>query len=254
MSSIPSPYYSSMSSAGSAFTEGNPVLAYHKLGPRPRRVRLKGLYASTQLFSAQLKELQQAGYRSGSLTDCAGAHQSGRIVITFDDGYLNVLQHGLRPLAQFGFKAIQFLPADLLGRSNEWDVAAGEAPETIMNIEQVREWLAAGHDIGSHTLNHPYLTQLSATQAREQILASKKKLEDTFARPIEHFCYPYGDWNPAIRDLVAAAGYRTACTTATGANTADTSPFELKRFTVRYQSRNLKTLRETIRRGWRQWF
>jgi peptidoglycan/xylan/chitin deacetylase (PgdA/CDA1 family) len=254
MSSPPSPYYTSMSSAGSTLAEGNPILAYHKLGPRPRRVRLKGLYASTRLFSAQLKELQQAGYKSGSLNECAGPHQPGRIVITFDDGHVNVLRHGLAPLARFGFRAVQFLPADLLGRCNEWDVAVGEAPEAIMSVEQVREWLAAGHDIGSHTLDHPYLTQLSAAKAREQVFASKKKLEDTFSRPIEHFCYPYGDWNPAVRDLVAAAGYRTACTTMTGVNTADTSPFELKRFTVRYRSRNLKTLRATVRRTWRQWF
>jgi peptidoglycan/xylan/chitin deacetylase (PgdA/CDA1 family) len=53
---------------------------------------------------------------------------------------------------------------------------------------------------------HPFLTRLSAAQAREEIAGNKKKLEDRFSRPVRHFCFPYGDWNPAVRDLVAAAG------------------------------------------------
>ena len=32
-------------------------------------------------------------------------------------------------------------------------------------------------------------------------------------KPIAHFCYPYGDWNEPVRDLVMEAGYLTACTT-----------------------------------------
>ena len=247
-------YYSSLPTFREVFKVGNPILTYHKLGPRPQRVRLKGLYASAKMFSSQLGELQQAGYTTGSLTDCILQHQPGRIVITFDDGYVNVLRYGLLPLARFRYKAIQFLPANLLGRFNEWDVAVGEAREAIMDVAQVREWLAAGHDIGSHTLDHPYLTKLPTAEAREQISASKKKLEDVFSRPIEHFCYPYGDWNPVVRDFVAEAGYRTACTTNPGVNLPTDSPLALKRFTARYASRNLKNLRKTLLRGWGKWF
>jgi len=245
-------YYSSLAPFRKLFELGYPVLTYHKLGPRPARVRLKGLYVSTKLFGRQLAELRAAGYTSGSLADCAGPRQPRQIVITFDDGYVNVLRYGVQPLAAQGFRAIQFLPVNFLGQRNEWDVAVGEAPEAIMDAAQVREWLAAGHTIGSHTLDHPRLTQLPVAAAREQILSSRKKLEDLFAVAIEHFCYPYGDWNPAVRDLVAEAGYRTACTTGAGVNVAGSSPFELKRFTARYPSRNLKNLRETLRRGWRR--
>jgi len=168
-------------------------------------------------------------------------------VLTFDDGYVNVLRYGLEPLASTGFKAIQFLVADLLGSCNQWDVPQGEAAEPMMDPVQIREWLAAGHDIGSHTLTHPHLTQLPPALAREEITASRKKLEDLFGRAIEHFCYPYGDWNEAVRDVVAAAGYKTACTTDCGVNKATDSPFALKRFTARYPSRNLKSLWSRVR-------
>jgi peptidoglycan/xylan/chitin deacetylase (PgdA/CDA1 family) len=234
-------YYSNLAPFRAVFNEGNPILTYHKLGPRPGRVRLKGLYISRGLFARQLRELSSAGFKSGSLAACAGA-RTGGLVITFDDGYVNVLQHGLELLAKTGFRAVQFLPANLLGKVNEWDVPLGEAPEQIMDVAQVRDWISAGHDIGSHTLTHPYLTKLTPDQANEEISASRKKLQDLFGRATEHFCYPFGDWNEKVRDLVQEAGYRTASTTVPGVNTIADSPFALKRFTARYRSRTLKSV------------
>ncbi len=240
-------YYSALAPFREVFAQGNPVLTYHKLGPRPRQVRIKGLYLSQSLFSRQLRELRAAGYSSGSLVDCAGPRVPWKIVITFDDGYVNVLRYGLQPLASHGFKAVQFLVADLLGKCNEWDVPLGEAAEPMMDAAQVKDWLAAGQDIGSHTLTHPYLTRLPLPKACEEVAASRKKLQDIFQRPIEHFCYPYGDWNEEVRDLVQGAGYGTACTTEAGINTAEVSPFALKRFTARYPSRSLKAMWRRLR-------
>lgn len=241
-------YYSGLAPFHQVFEKGNPVLTYHKLGPRPGRVRIKGLYLSRRLFWRQLRELRSAGYASGTLEDCAGPKTGKRVVITFDDGYLNVLRYGLEPLASTGFKAVQFLVANLLGDCNEWDVPLGEAPEKMMDVAQVRDWIAAGHDIGSHTLTHPFLTQVSPATAREEITASRKKLENLFGRPVTHFCYPYGDWDDRVRDLVAAAGYRTACTTEAGINAPGISPLALKRFTARYASRSLRDLWSRLRR------
>ncbi|HWI58453.1 MAG TPA: polysaccharide deacetylase family protein, partial [Bacillota bacterium] len=240
-------YYSRLAPFRQWFEQGQPILMYHKLGPRPGRVRLKGLYVSQSLFARQLQELQLAGFRSGRLEACLGPSTEKRVVLTFDDGYQNVLRHGLEPLAQTRFRAITFLVAGRLGQHNDWDVRAGEAPEPLMDKAQVQEWLAAGHDIGSHTLTHPFLTQLPRAQAQEEISASRKKLEDLFGRPIEHFCYPYGDWNPGVRDLVQEAGYKTACTTLAGLNSAADSLFVLKRFLVRYPSRSLKAMWARLR-------
>jgi peptidoglycan/xylan/chitin deacetylase (PgdA/CDA1 family) len=236
-------YYTALAPFRERFEAGNPILTYHKVGPRPPRARIKGLYLSPELFRRQMEELRAAGFTNGSLAACAGPRAGRRIVITFDDGHVNVLRHTLAPLAEAQFQAVQFLVTDLLGRCNDWDVPLGEAPEPMMDATQVREWLAAGHYIGSHTLTHPYLTQLLPAKAREEITASRKKLEDLFGRPVEHFCYPFGDWNEAVRDLVIAAGYATACTTDSGVNDEQTSPFALKRFTARYASRNWRNLR-----------
>jgi peptidoglycan/xylan/chitin deacetylase (PgdA/CDA1 family) len=153
-----------------------------------------------------------------------------------------VLRHGLEPLAENGFRAIQFLVAGFLGRRSEWQAQYGEVLEPLMDASQVREWLAAGHEIGAHTLTHPWLTRVSELEAREEIRGSRLRLEDLFGVPVRHFCYPYGDWNPAVRDLVQEAGFATACTVEFGVNAAATPHFELRRVTARYRSRNLRNL------------
>lgn len=223
------------------FAQGQPILMYHKLGPRPRHVRLRGLYVDAGLFKRQLAELQAAGFRS-TLPGQPPGDASPSISITFDDGFTNVFRHGLQPLCDHGFQAIEYLVAGQLGGQNQWEIAEGEAAQPLMDKGQVREWLAAGQAIGSHTLTHQWLTRIAPAAAREEISASKKRLEDTFGIAVEHFCYPYGDWNPQVRDLVREAGYKSACTTAFGVNGADADALALKRILVRYRSRSLRAL------------
>jgi peptidoglycan/xylan/chitin deacetylase (PgdA/CDA1 family) len=90
------------------------------------------------------------------------------------------------------------------------------------------------------------LTRLTLRDAREEIFASKKKLEDLFGIAVEDFCYPYGDWNESVRDLVVEAGYRTACTTEFGLNTPATPPLALRRITVRHPTRTLRNLKAAL--------
>src|SRR5262245_42592199 len=132
-----SSYYHSLAPFRELFATGLPILTYHKLGPRRRGVRLKGLYLSEKLFACQLSELSQAGFTTPSLNQitqsvdntqsCATGsritHHASRIthiLLTFDDGFTNVLRYGLEPLGTHRFRAIQFLVAGLIGKSNEW--------------------------------------------------------------------------------------------------------------------------------------
>jgi peptidoglycan/xylan/chitin deacetylase (PgdA/CDA1 family) len=239
-----SEYYHSLAPFLELFQTGLPVLMYHKLGPRPRGVRMKGLYVAEKLFARQLAELRDAGFVTPPLDRAFPVTNNSprSILLTFDDGFVNALRYGLPLLRESGFRAVQFLVADRLGQINEWDRDRGEVMEPLMDEAQVRDWLAAGHEIGSHTCTHPFLTRLSRDQAREEIIASRKKLEDRFGRPVEHFCYPYGDCNDAVREFVTEAGYKTAFTTEPGVNTPAESLLGLKRYLARYPSRSLKAL------------
>lgn len=229
------------------FATGIPCLTYHKIAPRPRGVRIKGLYVSPRLFEKQMAELAEAGFTTPAYGQgLNGSNGENHFALSFDDGFANAFEIALKTLAQYKFKAIQFLVADRIGQFNEWEVKMGDVREPLMDASQVREWLAAGHQIGAHTLTHPYLTHVSFRDASEEIFSGKKKLEDMFGIPIQHFCYPYGDRDAAIRDLVHEAGYTTACTTEFGVNTAETHPFELRRIMARHRSISIKAIKARL--------
>jgi peptidoglycan/xylan/chitin deacetylase (PgdA/CDA1 family) len=224
------------------FRQGVPVLTYHSIAHPPRGARDPFLYVTRERFAEQLALLTEHGFTPGTLDDLANsaANAEKKVILSFDDGYRNVLENALEALTRHRFRSIQFIVADLIGTRNEWDVVHGDVPEPLMDTAQIRAWLQAGQEIGSHSLTHRNLAKLKPADAREQIFASKKKLEDLFGVPIRHFCYPHGKWTPAVRDLVAEAGYATACTTEFGVNTNQTPPFELKRIFTLSQSELLK--------------
>lgn len=245
-------YYTSLRQFKSVFLSGQPVLMYHHIGKRPHGARLKGLYVSPSLFKRQLSELKRSGFSTPAFAHVVTRqlNSARHIYLTFDDGFCDVVANALPILQVTGFSAIMFLVVDMLGGTNQWQLAKGDVSEKLVDVAQVRDWLAAGNEIGSHTLSHPYLTQLPTAIAREEIQASKKKLEDLFGCRIEHFCYPYGDWNERVRDLVAESGYITACTTDLGINDANTHPLALKRITARYRSRSFRELKRWFLARW----
>ena len=229
---------------------GVPIFTYHKIARKLPVTRDPFLYVSPDQFDAQLAKLRQQGFTSVSLADMPPgmSHSARPAVITFDDGCRSVLEHGAPILARHNFRAVQFLVAGSIGGRNEWDIAKGDAAEALMDEVQVREWLQAGHEIGSHSLTHVNLRHARPQQLREEIVASKKQLEDRFGVEVQHFCYPFGAWNPEVRDCVREAGYRTACTVLFGVNDAGTPRFELRRIIPLSSTEMLRKILHRVRR------
>lgn len=227
------------------FKMGVPILTYHAIARPPRQTKYRGLFYPPERFVRQLGELRDAGFQSVSMSEVRNEiHLSNRrIALTFDDGFQNLIDYALPSLEENSFRATVFLVANFLGKTNAWDTTVGVTQSPLMDEGDVRKWLAAGHRIGSHTLNHPHLTKIVPAQAHEEMRASKKKLEDCFGVQVTDFCYPYGEWNELIRDKVADAGYLNACSTEFGLNSSDTHPYSLRRITVRRPNRTIKTIR-----------
>jgi peptidoglycan/xylan/chitin deacetylase (PgdA/CDA1 family) len=238
------PPYTNLWAYRKRFAEAAPILMYHKIGSPPLGTRFRGLYLPTWLLARQLCEWKSEGWTSVILEEFIepAVPMRRRVGLTFDDGYASLHQEALPLLREMGFQAIVFLVADRIGGSNDWDTAIGEKPSALMDRTQIQEWIQAGQEIGGHTLSHPSLVRLTLPEARREIVDGKKKLEDLFGRSIDHFSYPYGDWNPQIRDLVAEAGYRTACTVERGINRAEDDPLLLRRIMACRPPRTLRTL------------
>lgn len=245
------PYYTSLEPFREAFNGRVPILTYHKFGERPRGVRLRGLYLPTRLFEQQLKEFRDARLMSATVEQsCLPSHTG--VALTIDDGFQSVHREAMPRLARWGYHATLYLVADRLGGWNDWEVQQGEARAALMTVDEVREWIAAGNKIGAHSLTHPWLTRLSRDAAREEIRSSRRKLEDLLGIPVVDFCYPYGDWNPAVRDEVEAAGYATATTTDRGLNGPESDRWSLRRITARHATRSIRGMRSWWRSLWRR--
>jgi peptidoglycan/xylan/chitin deacetylase (PgdA/CDA1 family) len=232
-------YFTELAPFADLFREGRAILCYHKIATPPRKARIKGLYLDPTLFNRQMEELSVNGFIS-DFPGLPATQEKNTLTITFDDGFLNNLTEAVPCMRKRNIRAINYLVADRLGQTSDWEGREGGEADPLMNVRQVKEWLSAGHWIGAHTCTHPRLSLLSRDQAKEEIFSSKKKLEDRFGLPVEHFAYPYGDYNQTTVELVREAGFKTAVTMHRGMNLPDISLFELKRWTARYESRNFR--------------
>ena len=237
--------YVQFQSVEKQWPDGLLVLMYHSVASPPIWHSHRGLHVTPQLLARQLRELQaDSSVSFTTLGEWSQSRMGGRqVAITFDDAYRNLFTNGLPVLQRTGICAITYVVASLIGQTNEWDAGSGARRESLMDRAQLMEWTQAGQEIGSHGLSHRALTSLTPEEARREIADSKKILEDLSGRPVRHFCYPYGAWNEAVRDMVQEAGYETATSTIAGINNAKTDGHVLRRLLARHERPWLAALR-----------
>lgn len=79
--------------------------------------------------------------------------------------------------------------------------------------KQLREVVAEGVEIGSHTMNHPILSKITEGHVREEVVSSKKFIEERLGQGVVSFCYPNSgprDITPYVVEMTRMAGYRGA--------------------------------------------
>ena len=198
-----------------------PILTYHHTEQAPPKgFPMRSLWVTPSSFSAQMHWLSRLGYRGLSMSELVPylrGEKKGKVVgITLDDGYQSNVSHALPILKQHGFSATCYVVSGRLGQHNEWDAALGMAKAALMSGEEMRAWVDAGMEVGSHTCSHADLNQLSLAEARHELLQSKSDLENLLQKPVTQFCYPYGHFSPEHEALVSQAGYEAATTTHRG--------------------------------------
>jgi peptidoglycan/xylan/chitin deacetylase (PgdA/CDA1 family) len=107
------------------------------------------------------------------------------------------------------------------------------AGRLMMDWEQIRALHRQGHTVGSHTLSHPNIAQLSREAASWELRESKRRLEEKLGAPVSHFSYPspilQPHWSAGTMECCREHGYRTAMTCTPGAVVPGDSPLCLKR-------------------------
>jgi peptidoglycan/xylan/chitin deacetylase (PgdA/CDA1 family) len=76
-----------------------------------------------------------------------------------------------------------------------------------MNWNDLKDLVAHHFDIGSHTETHSILTKVSSKQLVDELVGSKKMLEDKLGIKVTTFAYPSYAQNETVREAVKSAGY-----------------------------------------------
>lgn len=85
--------------------------------------------------------------------------------------------------------------------------------EMMLSWSEVKCMLNNGITFGSHSVNHPLLTQIPLSVAKNEIVQSKRHIEEVLGIKVSAFSYPFGAFNSEIRSLVKNSGYELGLTT-----------------------------------------
>ena len=195
-----------------------PILVYHQITVAPPKGSpFRSLYVAPAAFARQMAWLKLLGYKGLSMTALEPfllGEQSGKVVgITFDDGYQNNLTQALPALLRHGFSSTCYAVSGLLGKTNVWDEEIGIAQTPLMNESELRQWVAAGQEIGSHTHSHADLTKIDDQLGHAEMASGKTQLERVIGQPVRQFCYPYGHYAPRHVAIASELDFATATTT-----------------------------------------
>ena len=99
---------------------------------------------------------------------------------------------------------------------------------SLMTPEEIVALSEAGFDIQLHTHRHRFPTEEQVMVA--EIEENRAVLSPLVSKPLEHFCYPSGDWSPEQFDVLRRLGVKTATTCDPLLNSPSQPLLGLKRF------------------------
>lgn len=211
---------------------GPVVLMYHSIEPDNKRPSNMWSVSVTK-FREQIELLRSNGWHTARVCDLESAEKLPlrTVIITFDDGYANTFENGFELLLEQGMCATWFIVTRDIGKRSGW--TDPEVPDwSILSRHQLRQMAAAGMEIGAHTRTHSHLPELDPPTIWDEVLGSRKDLEDILGLPVTSFAYPYGQYNEDCITAVRKAGYRVACSTRTGWFGSDSDLLQVRRVAV----------------------
>lgn len=176
-----------------------PILLYHRISDE---TSADSRYAvSVANFKDQMQRLRYWGYSPVTIKQLVDHIHKGYnlpsrpVVISFDDGYLDVYQNAFPIMERYGFTGTVYIVANRL------------ESDGFLQVEQLNELIDHGWDVGSHSMTHTELTQNHAL-VRQEILQSRLDLENALGIKIFSFAYPFGSLDWYISYKVFDYGYR----------------------------------------------
>lgn len=202
-------------------TAGVPILAYHQVG------EADDIYSVTaDQFEYQMEYLSKNGYTAISLKELFDFYDGKSnlpekpIVITFDDGYEDNYLTALPIMEKYKMRSTVFVVPSLVGTTE------------YLSWQQISEMRERQTEIGSHSMSHVAMNEISTVEQYREIGESRTVLEEHLGQPVLFFAYPYGQFTGITEQILWESGYRGACSGITGLNSKGVDAYALKRLNV----------------------
>lgn len=193
-------------------------------------------------FLSQMSALVKEGFTPITLDQtrlfltCGLPEIAKPVLITFDDGYESLFHHALPVARRLKIPMTVFVVTSRIGLKPQFTPYLTEA--------EIREMSDSGYfDFGSHSddlhLNHLQIFKAFLTRPnpvlkllRDDLAASKARLERITGRPVCTLAWPYGKYNDLTRDVARKSGFYLHFTSQSGYNEPGSNPFGIKRIPV----------------------
>ncbi|MFK7909529.1 MAG: polysaccharide deacetylase family protein [Akkermansiaceae bacterium] len=210
------------------------VLGYHDFSKTKKATQM---LLPTATFRKQMQAIRDLGLNVITMEDFMAWKRGEKkikdksVVITIDDGWKSVYTDAYPILKEFKYPFTVYLYKNYVD-------GGGSALTTPM----IREMMNNGCTIGSHSVSHPYPSEVKAERAkgtdsfasylRKEMGDSKKFLESKFKTQVKTYAYPGGYVTGEMLPVATEVGYDFLFTVLPGKTTQTTSNFTVPRYII----------------------
>jgi peptidoglycan/xylan/chitin deacetylase (PgdA/CDA1 family) len=190
------------------------ILSYHGVAPSNAVVDPEFLRVDPETFDAQVQVLQQAGFEIVTVAELArraGGRKPppGMVALSFDDGMDDNHANLLPILKERNAVASVYVTTGLIGQENPW-MAPGTS--RMMFEPELRDLVAAGVELGAHTVSHPDMSQMTYDDCLREMVESRDRVAAISGQAVTTFAYPYCKYNDDAVRAARDAGFDAAVT------------------------------------------
>lgn len=214
------------------------VLMYHRVVPGLTKKYNHWHHVTIAKFRKQLKLIDKLGFTPITFTDYQLYREdkltlpSKPIIITFDDGYEDTYENAIPIMMEMGMKGVIYVMGNRKLKRASWEEKDKDDICTLMTNKQIKAAKKMGFEIGSHSMHHEVLSDLTDHEARKSIQKSKEEIESILNEPIHSFAYPYGRFDQRTKQMVADSGYLFACGVYTGSPKFGKTIYDIRRLSI----------------------
>lgn len=148
--------------------------------------------------------------RPSEINTVGDDHKHMTVAITFDDGFMSVMENAVPVLQEYGLPAGIFVPVGNLNQKPNWELPekSSDKNEVVMTKDHLRKLDNEGVEIFSHTVTHPRLSEIEDDRLQIEIKESKRILEEILGHDVIAISYPYGAHNAEVCNASREAGYK----------------------------------------------